>query len=65
MISLWIPDIKTNDRSVRELWLRDGVYDTDWFPISNLVAYTIINGIGFSYVTLITKNRRSAFITAN
>ena len=45
--------------------MRDGVYDTDWFPVSNFIAYMVLNGFGFAYVNLITHNRRKPFITGN
>ena len=63
--ALWIPDIKTDDETVRLIWQRGETYDTDWLPVSNMITYTALNGLGFVYVNLILKNRRSGFISIN
>ena len=60
-----IPDIQTDSGVVREIWKRGDSFDTDWIPISNLLTYSIMNGIGFAYVQIITRNRRSGFYSQN
>lgn len=58
-----VPDFKTRSISVANAWRRGDTYYTDWLPLSNLVAYTLCNCVGFLYVNHVSLNRQEFFVS--
>ena len=64
LLVILVPDFKTNSPSLQEAFKRGRSFETDWLPVPQLVAFTLLNVLGFVYVNAITMASNHSFFMA-